>query len=180
MSFCPKCDSILDVNKQTAKNKKSFPDDFIDKLIKNELEENELNNIDIDSLPINEKYINLSTKIKEKIDNNISKLIKKMGPTDEVIYFCKSCGYTCPIQKRQLIMSKIGKSYTSGVRLTPDKIRIMVNDKTLPHTRGYICTNEKCISHKENDKRDAVFFRFPNSLQTWYICTACQNYWAAQ
>ena len=180
MAFCPNCDSILDVNKQTVTTKKSFPNDFVDKLIKNELSETDLNDIDIDSLSKNEKYINLSTKQKEKVDNNISKLIKKIGASEGYIYFCKSCGYTCPIKKRQLIMSKIGKSYNSGIQISPDKIKVMINDKTLPHTRGYICTNDKCISHKENDKRDAVFFRFPNSLQTWYICTTCQNYWASQ
>jgi DNA-directed RNA polymerase subunit M/transcription elongation factor TFIIS len=180
MSFCPKCDSILDINKQVAINKTPFSDELVAKLINGELTETDLTDIDIDSLSKNENYIKLDDATKEDANKRITKLMKKIGTSEGAIYICKNCGYTKPIKGRQLIMSKIGKSYSAVTHLTPDKIRIMINDKTLPHTRGYVCTNDKCISHTDIEKRDAVFFRFPNSLQVWYICTACMNYWSGK
>ena len=58
------------------------------------------------------------------------------------------------------------------------KYKNMIHDKTLPHTRDYVCKNKDCSSHKDPSKRDAVWFRpIATSYSTYYGCTACATIW---
>jgi len=184
MLFCPQCDSILDINKQTyviSENVTINNDDILKKLIDNEkLSIDEIKNINIDLITKSDFYINLDKKVKNELDKKLKTIISKKGTDEGVMYICKKCGYTKPLIGRTLILSKIGMASSSRITITPQKIRNMLHDKTLPHTRRYICKNTDCISHTQHDKRDAVFFRFTNSLQVYYICCACQTYWTSE
>ena len=182
MLFCPECDSLLDINKQTSestfnKNMDIKENETILKKMLNseDITDKEVASVNIDIITETQTYLKLDKKTKQSINKKITDLINKLKKTHGFIYKCHKCGYTKPLVEQTLIMSKIGND--SKAPITPQKIINVMNDKILPHTRNYICKNPKCISNTDITKRDAVFFRLDNSLQTWYVCTACKTYW---
>ena len=179
MLFCPKCDSILDINKVTNEEviNTKIDDEVIKKIVESqELTDEEKQSVNIDALINNTYYSELDKKTKSLVDKKINKMLSKKQQTDKAVYICK-CGYTAPIAGRTLIMSKMGSSSNTSSLNTPQRIKNMLHDKTLPHSRNYICPNKECVSHTDPEKRDAVFFRFSDSLQIWYICISCKSYW---
>ena len=53
----------------------------------------------------------------------------------------------------------------------------LVNEPTLLRTRRYKCSNEKCPSHTDPTKREAVIYRKGDTYQVDYICTTCKTHW---
>jgi hypothetical protein len=91
------------------------------------------------------KKINNSTKL-------YSKNLKKEKISDTMIYVCCEC-----------------KTVWPGIEGNFDNIDILKNDtknysdfchdNTLPRTKKYICPNKKCITHKNFNKKEAIFFK---------------------
>ena len=81
------------------------------------------------------------------------------------------------IKTKTLVLSRMNMNISS-FQQDLSKYKYMVFDKTLPHTRDYICYNKECSSHKDFSKRDAVWFRpIATSYSTYYGCTACSTVW---
>ena len=74
-------------------------------------------------------------------------------------YFrCTNCDFYELVEEDTLIL------YRTNMESKNDYYNInktfeMVYDKTLPHTRNYICPNKTCISHSDYETRDAVWFK---------------------
>ena len=54
-----------------------------------------------------------------------------------------------------------------------NKIRAM--NPIYPRTKDYTCKNVNCVTHKNEELKEAVFFRQKNTYQTTYLCTVCYN-----
>ena len=92
-----------------------------------------------------------------------------------VCYFiCKNCGHNEEISPKTLIFSKSG-SGEGDTEAFENNYKYMIHASYLPRTRHYICPNDKCVSHDKHDKREAVFFRKPNSYKVVYVCCACET-----
>ena len=66
---------------------------------------------------------------------------------------------------------------TSGPQFKEINFEYKCNDPTLPRTKDYICHNAKCISHKNLENKEAIFFREGKSYITRYVCCNCHSNW---
>lgn len=198
ISFCPNCNNILDITKSSkqaggAKDEESTDSDssthsdhsdtFIQKILHNhKIDDTSIDTINFDDLLKSDEYKNLSVENKELVYNKIQDLkptdIKKttyeknMAKTSEKAYFiCDSCGYLKPIDDGTLIFSRVSNDIVQ--HYASSEVNDMQYSSILPRTRKYICPNTKCISHTDDSKREAVFFRLNNSYRVKYICLPC-------
>ena len=83
----------------------------------------------------------------------------------KLINYCNGCGYKNPSDKTLISQNLYGKSSiaTFGSR------KNYVYDPTLSRTAKYVCPNEKCMTHTQPEKREAVFFNEGDSLKNIYI-----------
>jgi hypothetical protein len=160
--------------------------DIINKILKKEtIDKNDVNNISINDLTQDKKYKSLPPKKKELVYNKIQDLLpieqKKImndkplkSEKENIAYFvCNNCGPIKKIEAGTLIYSKksdsLSKNYNTGNYIN------MAYSKILARTRRYICPNDKCISHTDLTKREAIFFRKNNVYDVKYICEACKT-----
>jgi hypothetical protein len=199
MQFCPKCNNILDISKSFQKTKFTIDDEtqttvsdtedevqnandlIIQKLLKNEeLKQNEIASLEPSVIQKQKMFTELSNKDKLIVQKKMNEIYdKKTSNTTSAYRVCKNCMYHEPIPNNSLIVSRMSESDVTGysdIKQYENYIYI----KTLPRTRHYICPNSACVSHKEHDQREAVFYRpDPQIYQTWYTCCACKKYWRA-
>jgi DNA-directed RNA polymerase subunit M/transcription elongation factor TFIIS len=188
--FCPNCYNILNISKKSQSKiitneepssvSSDSPINIIDKIINNDkLSNEEIKSIDRKTIQSSEEYTQLDKKKRTVLNKKITELIKSGNVDDSLkaFYICKNCGFSQEIPNGTLITSKANPGNITNIRVDTEKFKNLIYSKILPHTRAYICPNEKCASHKDHSLREAVFYRPSNSLQTWYTCSACQNYW---
>jgi hypothetical protein len=174
MYFCPNCNNVFDITKETQRGNQEKSQSITSSSSSSESQEGgKLKYEDSE-----DQYTGLIANI---INNKIVTLedVKKilnteLNPNLNRIYFiCNKCGNKKPIKKGTLMFSKvssdIAQSYSSL------DVKEMLNSDILPRTRKYICPNDKCVSHTEPDKREAVFFRMNNTFRVKHICCACET-----
>lgn len=191
--FCPNCNNILDISKTkphaTVQSLTSLtPEDdvesstnLITKIISGEEpNEQDIKNIKIENLIKLEEFKKLSNKQKSTIQNKLADMIETKDEANiAAFYICRNCHHSEPIQAQTLLTTKIGTG-SSADFYNIEKLRNNVHSKVLPRTRNYICTDESCTSHKNPEKREAVFFKIGSSLQVWYVCTVCKSVWKGE
>jgi hypothetical protein len=102
---------------------------------------------------------------------------KSMDVKSKIIFKCSNCGYVTNLKPGTMILSRTSEKVVSEF-VDQSYYKNMVNDKTLPCTREYICPNDVCISQKNPDKREAVWFKpSRKSYGIKYVCRACQTVW---
>jgi hypothetical protein len=186
MFFCPKCNNFYDITKNLPKLDNitggAINNDYeliINKIISGDpLTKDEQKELD-DGLLNSAQFKKLVGEVKELVYNKVMdampKKAKKLDKKGPICYFiCKNCGHSEEISPKTLIFSKSG-SGEGDTEAFENDFKSMIHAKYLPRTRHYICPNSKCISHDKHDKREAVFFRKPNSYKTVYVCTACET-----
>jgi hypothetical protein len=178
MSFCKNCNNLLDISKTQPKNVQQNPDINVQELIEGILAKDDKMHAIVKTININDIYkhpffTNLSPDKKLLVEHFME---KNVGHSlNKAYYICSNCLYSSPIEPNALIASKastnISKSYVKS-----EKFKNYIYNPALPRTRNYACVNEDCISHKQPDKKEAVFYRqCVNNLQIWYSCCACNG-----
>ena len=164
--------------------------DIVNQILRN-------NNINLDDYNINIDNINKITKLdvykkltpqyKEIVYNRLMDFLsiedKKKASfvvsTDQIssaYFICNNCAYFEPINNGTVVISKISH-YESRDKIDHTDYKNISHIKTLPHTRNYICHNDKCESHSDHSKRDAVFYRLHGSYRVRYVCKQCFTSW---
>ena len=185
--FCKNCDNILEISRNsTSKLKNIYEetnidiDDIIYKLENNkELSNQELNELDFDTILKSTIYQKKNTKIKNKIRKNYEELIEKKEASDTNIsayYLCKNCGFNEPIKEQRIIISRLSEEETDSDLQIISKLKNKLFSQILPRTREYICPNKSCPTLK-NTSNEAVFFKTRDQKQLWYGCTVCEHIW---
>ena len=207
MFFCPKCDNMYSITKTPpviqqyggdisdtpttlSSSDKSDKSDKFELLIQKLLRKEKIENVDVETIQLifkSHTYKKLTGTDKEYIYNKLMEFVpvneKKnfvdvtSGKSSNVAFFvCKNCAFFEPIENGTLITSRISANesreytdYTNYKNLT--------HIKTLPLTRHYVCPNDKCASHKDNNKREAVFYRLDGTYRVRYICKECYSSW---
>lgn len=93
----------------------------------------------------------------------------------ELFVRCRICGYEGPCQETILLT----KTYKQGTKTLGElSDENVIYDRTLKRTIHYNCPNGSCITHKDEDKKEAVFARNSmNNLQQVMVCTLCKTKW---
>jgi len=170
----------------TTVDNKNEVDVIINKILKKEELENDLiESLDINNIVKNIAYKKLNIKDKELVFNTIQDLLpkekKKLNElkfdttlTDNKAYFmCNNCGFIKNIEPKTLIFSRRSDSMTQNFGTKGYKH--LLNSNIVPRTKKYICPKQDCISHKDLDKKEAIFFRTNNTYNVKYICRACET-----
>lgn len=158
-------------------------DELVLKIVNNE-EISADTNIDLEEVKKSGEYKKLSKKMKELVHNKLYELMPveqkiqkdNVDAKNNIAFFkCNNCGDMRPIKDGTLIFSR-----TFGVEnedLDPFHNIDLVNEPTLLRTRRYKCPNGKCVSHTDNNKREAVIYRQGDTYHVNYICVACNTHW---
>jgi len=205
--FCPNCNNVLDISKTSLKNSKlsaiisetpttvsdveetetetETEKDNISEIINNLLndivvDEKNIQLYNMDEFLKHSEYLKLDKKQKTIIQNKLTMYFGKIDDSINAYYVCSNCTYSKGIESGSIIMSKNGISNTLELYINYDKLKNKIYSKVLPITKNFICINDKCESHKDPKKREAVFYRIGRSLQVWYTCKACQKYWKGE
>ena len=105
--------------------------------------------------------------------NNIFDITKTSAETQNINFICSNCGYSKVIDPRTLLFSRTSKNVAESY-VANDVVNMAFSD-IIFRTRKYICSNDKCESHKDPEKREAIFFRMNNSYKVKYICDTCKT-----
>ena len=178
MNFCPHCSNILDCVKNIVTSiEKKIIKKAVDviKLIENN---EELHNYKADFPKINilenKKYIKYSDDIKKQI-NLLFEDSKQLNTSAE--YKCFNCGYNKPITETvKLYYNNIDNDYSINIKSIEEN-ELLCSDPLLPHTKDYICKNPNCITHKQSDLKNSIFYRDKHSYKINYICCICFYNW---
>jgi hypothetical protein len=196
MQFCPKCNNILDISRTAPKSVTTLDTDTptsvsnssdnkeAAKIIKkylggSEIEYDDVKTLGIENLIKSNEYTSLKQAEKDKLLKIVNDLVGDTDDSTSAYKVCKNCWYYEHIMNKTMVISRMNSSTTSGYSDT-SRYTYMRFDKSLPHTREYICKNDKCDSHTDHSKRDAVWYRpVTNSYMTYYTCVACGSHWIA-
>jgi len=165
-------------NAVTTTSQSQVQEDIVDKLINAYKNKDNLSSFKVsyDDLTNNDNYIKLKEQDKIKILKLLN--LENIDDTKVAYQVCKNCLYNEKLTKRTLILSRMNLNTSASSNKSLSKYKNMIHDKTLPHTRDYVCKNKDCSSHKDPSKRDAVWFRpIATSYSTYYGCTACATIW---
>jgi hypothetical protein len=186
MSFCPKCNYVLDITKNIPKDKLSMDElkllnisKFISTVLAKDdsslINENIVLDFDLSNLKASNLYKKLNKDDKNKVTDSF-KNIKDETTTDGAYYICNNCGYFKSIRQGELLFSK---NYSKANVFESVDYELKCSDNTLPRTKDYICKNKNCITHdKKNYKlKEAVWFRQTESYQLTYVCCVCKTGW---
>jgi hypothetical protein len=159
--------------------------DILTKILRDDMEHSTITQHTFDNVIKSSAYKKLSSSNKIIIDEKIEKYIVVDEDDDDdddnksnVAYFlCDNCGYNEPIPDETIIISK-STNHSDHEQYDMERCKNMVNIKTLPLTRRYVCQNSSCESHSDHTKREAVFFRMENTYVIRYICKSCFTTWS--
>ena len=186
MFYCPKCLNIYNITK-SVKSADQIGGASLDNIIEKILDNEELGDIKLDEddlFQLNklDSFKKLQNKQKDYVYNYLNDKIQKkksIGKEEKNIkkmyFICKNCGNSEPVQEGSMIISRqTNKEISKDVGFNPKEYLEM---KILPRTRQYKCLNDKCESHKNSEKKSAVFMRMNGTYKIRYICEACETSW---
>lgn len=183
MFFCPKCSYSLDLkkssligNKQVIVSTKKIQvksvASGINKVIKENINPSEIKpTFSKEQMLKNKNYIKLS--IQEK--NKMLEIFNQIGGASGAMFLCNNCNWKKEINNTIKLYSF--NTQENVKKISPNEYVMIYNNPILSRTKDYSCKNKDCISHKNFDKKEAVFFHDNNSLQVKYICGACYSSW---
>lgn len=204
MFFCSECDSIYDITKNKPAKQQTGGDnddynnspsdvssatetDNLTKLIDNIIAgksptDAELKKYTMDNLLANAVYKKLTSKNKDIVYNIFNDVVSTTLKHDnnakatQYYFICNNCGNNEPIKEQTQLVTRSGNE---KIQLYDDinKYKEIIHSAALPITRAYVCPNDKCESHKDHAKREAVFFRQSNSFKIRMICRTCLESW---
>jgi len=183
MYFCPNCSYTFDITKSSASNV-DYNDlktiTTMNELIAKVEAGDDLSIYKADFLKKdlikNRKYQKLSDINKLHIDQMYDKNLSSGAE-----FKCTNCNNLQPI-KETILLYKITMDDNKTNKLenkvqTFDDNKFICKDPLLPHTKDYNCKNPSCITHKNENIKDSVFYRDKNTFKLNYICTVCYFGW---
>jgi hypothetical protein len=178
MYFCPNCSYLFDIAKSSKLSKeidsrieiKKITDAF-KKLETNDNMSKYKADFSKEEMFKNKKY----QKLNEEDKININKIFEEVVSSGAE-FKCNNCNFSKEITETTLLYQINLENKVTKIKSLEEN-ELLCKDPTLPHTRDYTCKNPSCISHKNNEIKDAVFIREPNSYKLNYICTVCFYNW---
>ena len=176
MYFCPKCNNSFDISKSTGEaiSKKKLDD--VEGAIKRVKANKDMNDYTAgftkEELEENKYYKNLSDEQKDKLNL----LFSTSNIMSGIEFKCNNCNFRKKI-KETIRLYQMSVESTYSVNRSTEDNKLLAMNPIYPRTRDYTCKNINCITHKDINIKEAVFFREKDSYQTNYICTVCFSGW---
>lgn len=174
MSFCPSCNTLLNItNKLTNFKKTNTVNIFIASTLLGDI----TNEFDItfndEQLRNNAKFNNLPAEKQEIVIKKFDELnaIKKT----KRYFICYRCGFNKLILSGTVLYKKNYSSQSDIFR----NISLYKYNNTYPRTKLYVCKNDKCPSHTNNEIKEAILIKDKNTYELLYLCAICDEFWYA-
>lgn len=172
--------NIQNSNENINLNEEKIIENLLKKLESGEkLSDTDIGDLRLEQFTKHKYYTKLDKKTKTSIQSKLIEYFEKVEDNTSAYYSCMVCSYSKPIEPGTLILTKISNGII-GSYMNYDKLKNRVHNKMLGYSRDYICYNEKCASHKDHTKREAVIYRIGSNMQAWYTCCECQTYWKGE
>ena len=181
MYFCPKCNYSFDISKGGTDDKQPEDDnrkklDNIESALKRLKDGKNFNNykadFSLEDLEANKIYSKLENDEKDKLQI----LFNTTPSIGGIIFKCNNCNYKKRINETiKLYQLNVDSVYS--VYRSMDDNKLLFLNHIYPRTRDYNCKNINCISHKDESKKESVFFREKDSYLTNYVCGVCYSSW---
>ena len=178
MYFCPNCSYLFDISKSSNTIKISdsrIPIDKISDALSLFEEGKNLSNYTAtfskEEINKNKKYQKIKEEDKIKFNQIFEELVNSSAE-----FKCNNCNFSKQITETTLLYQL--NMEDKVVKVTSlEENELITKDQTLPHTHDYTCKNTSCITHKEANKKDAIFYKDSSSYRVNYICTSCYYNW---
>ncbi len=176
MYFCPKCNNSFDISKSSneADTRKKLDD--VEGAIKRVKANKDMNDyiatFTKEDLVENKHYKNLSDTQKEQLNL----LFNTSSISSGIEFKCNNCNFRKKI-KETIKLYQMSIDSTYSVHRSMDDNKLLAMNPIYPRTKDYTCKNINCITHKDNNVKEAIFFREKDSYQTNYICIVCYSNW---
>ena len=122
----------------------------------------------------NKKYLKYDDNLKIKI-NLLFNQSSNLNASAE--YKCMNCGYSKPIiETTRLYYNNLDNDNLTFIKSLEEN-ELISNDPLLPHTKDYVCKNPNCITHKQLELKDSVFYKDKHFYKVNYICCICFYNW---
>ena len=178
MYFCPKCEYTFDISKasgevEDTRKQLDTPEDALKRLKAGK----ELSNYKAGFTKEELESHKIYKKLEDENKNLLNVLFEQnTSGYGGIMFKCNNCNYGKKIKETIKLYQMNVDSVYSVFRSVEDNKLIAMNP-ILPRTRDYTCKNINCITHKNEDDKEAVFFREKDSYMTNYVCTICFNGW---
>ena len=177
MYFCPNCSYSFDIVKSSNLTTKDVRTEITKMSEGLKLfEENKdmskyVATFSRDETSKNKKYQKFNDK--EKVEfNQIFNAITSSGAE----FKCNNCNNIEPI-KKTILLYNLNMEEKNNFTRSLEENEFFCNDPILPRTHDYTCKNPNCISHKNIESKEAVFYKEKNTFKVNYICTVCYFSW---
>jgi hypothetical protein len=179
MYFCPKCNYSFDISKAlTSENETDIrkkidkPEDAIKRISAGKDLNDYIANFTMDELESNSLYIKLDDTDKDKFKTLFSKTTNYGG----IMFKCNNCNYQKKI-KETIKLYQLNVDTIYSVYRSNDDNKLLFLNPIYPRTHEYSCKNINCLTHKDESRKEAVFYREKDSYLINYICGVCYNSW---
>lgn len=183
MFFCNKCKSSYNITrdvkvKQIGGKIYNSLNVLFNKFAENEkIEKEDLENLKLLDIQNDERYDKMSKKMKTalmKILNTANPAFKETinEETEEMssnraFFVCKSCNNYKSIEQGTSVYSK-----NYGIIMDNVDYTLRIQDPTLMLTKNYMCSNDKCKTHKMPEIKEAALQKL-NTGKVIYVCKVC-------
>jgi predicted RNA-binding Zn-ribbon protein involved in translation (DUF1610 family) len=176
--------SLSSTQSSTQKLSESNIKLLINKLLDHVATLNDVKNIDYGEVIKSNSYKSLNNNERETVINGIQDLLpnekKKIMEfknnvdieANAAYFICTNCGHARTIENGTLIFSRKSENITQSYDI--GDYSDLKYSNILPRTRNYICINDKCDSHTDMKKKEAIFFRV-GGYNVKYVCLACDT-----
>ena len=177
MYFCPQCNYSFDITKLSSEiNKISIdtPNELFKLLNDKDINLNKYTmNFKENDLLKNSKYKKLSKELKEVIKN----MFEDISMFENIEFKCLNCNFRKPITSSiKLYEINLLEDNNKKIKSIEDN-KLLFNNPIYPRTKDYTCKNLNCITHKDETKKEAIFYKDKN-YQLVYICGNCNSNWS--
>ena len=174
MYFCPKCSYSYDIVKATSKETR-IPIAKVVDVIKFVESKEDLSKY-IAEFPKEEIMKNKKYQKMNDIDKKNINCIFDENVSQNAIFKCNNCNNVENINKTILLYNlNMNEDVLNNSSIEENKF--ICNDPILPRTHDYICKNVDCITNKDINRKDAIFYKDNSSYKVNYICTLCFYNW---
>lgn len=176
MYFCPKCNYSFDVTKnlKNTDNRKKISDvKELFTMLENDdidLSNYVANNFTLSNVKKDKRY----NKLNDEIKQNINQIFESVA--SDINFNCNNCGYVDTIRK-SIILYQINFEENNNDLKTLQDNMLLCKNPILPRTKDYECKNINCITHKNKENKEAIFYKDPHQYSVKYICCVCYNSW---
>jgi hypothetical protein len=178
MYFCPKCSYLFDISKLTSTINLDDTRIIIEKIPealalfeKNQNLSKYKASFTKDEINKNKKYQKMKDEEKIKFNQLFEELFSSGAE-----FKCNNCNFSKQITETTLLYQLNMENKVIKISSLEEN-ELMCKDQTLPHTHDYTCKNTSCLTHKEPNRKDAIFYKDNTSYKVNYVCTLCYYNW---